>query len=218
MKKLLLTIFFTSTFLSSIFAQSNCPTISVTSPSGIIPIGDSMTFTANLSGGSYDKISYEWIISSGTLTSGQNTSTITVATDADLAGQTITATVKIIGLPQECKNEASASGEIVSPPLNNGCILTRNTYYGKISWRDEKEILENVAFELKNDTSAVAYFIVRNKSKNRSQIIKLRETKVRKYLFDKFKIAKNRIKFIDGGEDEDEIQIVIVPKSMLSPQ
>lgn len=202
-------MFFTFSFLSSIYAQSNCPTISVTSPNSITPIGDSMTFTANLSGGSYDKINYEWIISSGTLMKGQNTSSITIATNADLAGQTITATVKITGLPQECKNEVSESGEVAAakPPV---IWETKVAEYGKIPWNDERVRIDIVGVELKNDNELVAYFIVRNKSKKRSQVLKQREAKMQKYFFEAYKIAKNRIIFIGGGNGNDNTVVHIL--------
>lgn len=216
--KTLIFIFSIFAFAFSVSAQNDCPTISVIAPNNITPIGESMIFTAYLSGGSYDKISYEWTISSGTITSGQNTSSITVATNADLAGQTITVVVKISELPKECKNEVSGAGEIASLPPPPVGTHKRPVEYGKISWNEERWILEVVAIELKNGNDSIAYFIVRNNFKNRLQNLKIREAKVKKYFLNKFKIAKNRIKFIDEGDGDYQTTIFIVPAEAVPPQ
>jgi hypothetical protein len=92
----------------------DCPSgVSVTGPSGLTKIGDTMTFTASVNGGSQSNPSYNWTVSGGEIASGQGTNVITVNTTREMAGQTVTATVEATGFCDECKSfTGSASGEV----------------------------------------------------------------------------------------------------------
>lgn len=194
-----------------------CPAISVTGPNSITPIGDSMTFTANVSNDSYRKFSFEWTVSAGTITKGQGTSTIIVATNADAAGQTITASVKVSALPQNCLNESSESGEVAAKPPQ---IIwdPKVDDYVKITWRDEIVRLESIANELVNNDKSMAYFIVNTNEKSYSQMLKIREVKIRKYLFEKYKISKKRIRLVCGGKGNYRTTVWIIPIDAMPPQ
>lgn len=212
MKFTIFLIFSTLLFVTNAFSQNNCPTISVKGPSQITPIDDSMTFTANISGGSFDKVSYEWIASNGTIVSGQNTPTIVVSTNSDLAGQTVTATVKISGLPQNCQNETSESGEVeMKPPI--GIFYRKIDEYERLYWRDEKYRLKNAAIETKNDPDSMAIFIFFIPSKENLRNFKLRLTRIGKYLTETENIAKERIRFVFGGYGNYRTNINLLPMS-----
>ena len=91
-----------------------CPEISVTGPSEDTKPGESMTFTANVNGGSQQNVTYHWKVSAGQITDGQGTPSITVSTTPDMAGTKVTATLKIGG-PQEgcsCNLTASATASV----------------------------------------------------------------------------------------------------------
>ena len=70
------------------------PTLSVSGPGGTTNPGDSMTFTANVSGGG--DATYNWSVSAGTISSGQGTRSIMVSTNKDMAGMNVTATVEVM--------------------------------------------------------------------------------------------------------------------------
>ena len=72
-----------------------CPDISVIGPAEDTNPEDSITFTANVSGGAQESVTYEWTVSAGRITDGQGTPSITVSTTPDMAGTKVTATVKI---------------------------------------------------------------------------------------------------------------------------
>lgn len=212
-QKIMKTLLFISiSVIACIFsaaAQSPCPTIAVTGPSNLTLIGDSMTFTAKVEGIEFEKIKFEWTVDKGTITSGQSTSSITVATNADVAGQTITATVKVNELPKECKNEISESGEVAAPIVCGSPRVLDD--YGKLSWRDERLRLESVITELKNADDARALFIISATSKTGSQSFKNISTKIRKYLIEKRKISKERISFEFAGRGEKNVRIYVLP-------
>src|SRR5690606_20383933 len=86
----------------------DCGTLSVIGPAGITPPGQSMTFTANATGGSAD-VTYNWSVSSGTIESGQGTPSIVVSTTNDMANTSVTATVELGGLDPACNCPSTAS-------------------------------------------------------------------------------------------------------------
>lgn len=96
-----------------------CPSLSVTGPTTPTKAGENMVFTANVSGGSQDTVTYKWTVSEGKIAEGQGTSQILVKTTSEMKGRLITATVEIGGINGlcyggECQNNASASGEVTN--------------------------------------------------------------------------------------------------------
>ena len=86
-----------------------CPTINI---DGVKVAGKKtvdLTFTANISGGSADTVTYKWSISAGKIIEGQETPVIKV--DAEGAKEII-ATVEIGGVCEECLREASLTTKI----------------------------------------------------------------------------------------------------------
>lgn len=90
-----------------------CPTLSLDAPTTSVKTGETMTFTASVSGGSGETITYSWAISEGEIIEGQGTPVIKVATNAKMAGKVVKATVEIGGVCEECNKTESASVSIV---------------------------------------------------------------------------------------------------------
>lgn len=82
-----------------------CPSITVT---GVAGEGPNALFSANITSLS-DNLSYNWSVSSGTIDSGQGTLQINVAGSA---GQSVTATLEVGGVPASCPGTASATVEL----------------------------------------------------------------------------------------------------------
>ncbi len=215
MNKLLLfsILFFLSAF--SIIAQSPCPTISITAPTSLIKIGDSMTFTAKVDGINAENLKYKWIVSNGEISSGQGTLAINVATMQDMAGQTITATLEVSGLPQNCSKSFSNSAEI-EPPI---CCKdpARFDEYGKILWREEKIRISEAAKALKDNKDLMIFFRIQIKEKKYSQIFKIKKVRIEKYLIESHKISKDRIKIMFVGNDENLTDIWLMPAGVTLP-
>lgn len=134
-----------------------CWTIDVTGPSVITQPGDSMTFTANVTGGTATGITYNWSVSSGTITSGQGTPSITVATTRDMANQTVTATVDVGGTDvcPSCPRTDSASGGIA--PLPEPVKIDE---FGKRSNDEIRGLLDNFFNELNANPNNQGYIIL----------------------------------------------------------
>jgi hypothetical protein len=80
----------------------DCPTITVACPAARGPI----EFTATVSPDSaHLKVNFQWMVSRGKIASGQGTSKITV--DAERKGESMGASLEVVGLPAKCLNTAS---------------------------------------------------------------------------------------------------------------
>ncbi len=131
-----------------------CPSLSADGPAGLVTPGGSATFTANVSGsGSY---TYNWTVSNGTITSGQGTSSITVATTREMAGQTVTATVELGGTDAACNCDttASATAEIANLPQKD--LVDE---FGPLKDDDVKARVDNFYIRLNNDPNATGYIV-----------------------------------------------------------
>ena len=131
-----------------------CPTLSITGPAGVTAPGETMTFTANVSGGSGETITYDWTVSSGTIIEGQGTPVIRVATTPEMAGGNVTASVRIGGVCEDCPRDASETAGIDSEPTNREI-----DDFGVVANDDLRNRLDNFFLELQNNPAATGYII-----------------------------------------------------------
>lgn len=132
----------------------SCPSLSVSGPAGVTEPGQTMTFTANVSGG--PDVTYNWTVSSGTIESGQGTPSIVVRTsDAD-AGTNIRATVTLGGTDPACNcpREASESGPVAAPTTSE--LVDE---FGALPNDDIRGRLDNFFTVLNNNPNNQGYII-----------------------------------------------------------
>ncbi|MBX7169675.1 MAG: hypothetical protein K1X72_01885 [Pyrinomonadaceae bacterium] len=193
----------------------SCPSLSVSGPSGQTPIGGSMTFTANLSGGTQDRATYRWTVSSGTITSGQGTSAITVATTDAMAGQTVTATVEVGGLCADCTgNTGSASGDIATPPPPKQ--IQKTDEIGNAKPDDIKNRIQNLNLTVQGEPNSSGIIRVSGPAKDRAKQI----TAVNKALdfLARQGLDKTRYRVVDGGDAPAvSIEFYFVPAGVTAP-
>lgn len=186
-----------------------CPdNITVTGPAMITRPGDTMTFTANVSGGSQTDVEYNWTVSNGTIESGQGTPTITVATTPDMAGGNVTATVDLGGLCETCVKSASETAGIEQPP-----VAQQVDEFGNIANDDVRGRLDNYFVQLQNDPSAQGYIITYGSARD----VQRREALIRNHI--KFRnFDASRITFVRGG-NTGELRTVLftVPAGAEAP-
>jgi len=188
-----------------------CPTVSVSCPSEVDP-NQPITFTASVSGGdSAATYTYNWSVSAGTISSGQGTSTITVDT-ANLAGQSVTATVSIGGADPSCTGTTASCTTGVKPPKP---IAQKFDEYGNIRFNDEKARLDNYAIQLQNAPGAGGTIIVYGTCAGEGQ---QRGDRAKDYLVNTRGIEAGRITVVDGGcASELKVQLWIVPSGADAP-
>lgn len=171
-----------------------CPTLSVTGPAGVTNPGDTMTFTANTSGGSAQNITYNWTVSSGTITAGQGTQSITVATDASMAGGNVEATVNI-GLDVDCGCDKTESASAPVAPKPDVVLVDE---FGKLPNDEIRGRLDTFFAELSNNPNNQGYIINYGTDKE----IAARERLITNHIaFRNF--DRSRITLVKGGTSAD---------------
>jgi hypothetical protein len=192
--------------------QCNCPSLTVTGPAGITQPGGTMTFVANVSGGTQDQvITYNWTVDTGSITSGQGTPSITVAVPPDMKGGNITASVTIGGLDPSCNcpNEAHEVAGVAAPPP-----VQEVDTFGPLSNDDVKARVQNFYVQLANNPNSQGYIINYGTPKQiaarRAQI-----TKAITFL----KLDPSRVTFVDGPPHGAEVEthFYLVPPGATPP-
>lgn len=169
-----------------------------------------LTLTAEIRGAEVQtKLTFNWIISDGTILSGQGTRTITVAG----FGDSLAVQVEIQGLPQACPNKHSLSSYWCGLRL-----ARRFDQYGDIPLSDEKRRLDLLVAELQNFPSDQAYLIAYGVKPERRAVTEARLDRAKAYLRDKHQIDEGRIVIIYGGYREArEVEVWLVPTGAMPP-
>ena len=184
-----------------------CPTVSVSCPSDVDQ-GSPITFTASVNGDM--NVTYNWSVSTGTISGGQGTSSITVDT-AGLAGQTVTATVELGGLDPSCSRTASCTTGI--RPLN--AVPVKFDEYGNIKFNDEKARLDNYAIQLQNQPGSTGYILAYGSCAGEAQA---RADRAKDYLVNTRGIDAGRLVTVDGGCRSDlAVELWVVPTGATPP-
>jgi hypothetical protein len=190
----------------------DCPSLSVSGPAGITAPGGTMTFTANLGGGSQDQVTYNWSVSAGTIESGQGTPSITVSVPSDMAGGNITATVDVGGFDPNCNCTHTASETAgVTPPSQANLI----DEFGKATDDDVKARVDNWYIQLNQNPSAQGYVI----NYGTPAEIKRRKAQIQKAInFRKYDAS--RLTFVDGPDNGTgpDTKFYLVPPGADNPQ
>ncbi len=131
---------------------TECPTIRVTGPAGIIDPGEIAKYEADLDlKGSNVTPTFRWTISTGEIVSGQGTSSIEVRQPADSC---MTVTVEVTGFPDSCPLIASETACIDAPPLAVKIGEMRNTAVPDLT------VLRLFKDELRNNPNSQGYIFV----------------------------------------------------------
>ena len=176
-------------------AAQTCPTIRVNGPYDIIKQGTPVTFVALVDAPDNDaKRTFTWSVSAGTIVDGQGTSIAKVDTKG-LGGQTVTVTVEVGGISNNCSNNSSFSVEIESPPE-----AKKVDEFGEVNSEGEMARLDNFAIELQTEPLAKGYVIVYSGPKSKPGDASKSLTRIAGYLTKNLGIDAARIVTIDGGK------------------
>jgi len=195
-------------------APCNCPTsVDVSGPSGTSQLNQPMTFTASVRGGDGNfNLTYNWTVSTGTISSGQGTQSITVDTTGVAGGTNVTATVSVgvSGGGPSCNCgplSGSETAGIVTPPIST------ETEVGKVPADQLKANLDVYFTSLGNDPTARGYIINYGTA---AEIKKRRADVTAAAKFRNFDMS--RITFVDApGAGPIRSRLVIVPAGATPP-
>lgn len=187
-----------------------CPSgVTVIGPSDLVSAGQNITFVASVSGGGGNN-SYNWSVSNGSISSGQGTSSITVATTADMAGSNVTASVVTKALDCPC-GDLSASETAVIKDIPDPVLKEQ---FGKLSNDDVRARLDAYFITLQNDPNSRGYIINYGPPKDVAAREKLMKNHIAFRSFD-----PRRISFVNGGNRGAgvETSLWVVPAGATPP-
>ncbi|MGC2234834.1 MAG: hypothetical protein WA584_01565 [Pyrinomonadaceae bacterium] len=191
--------------------ECSCPTsFSVTGPSGTTMPGETMTFSANISGGSQSDVTYNWSVSAGSIESGQGSPVITVRAPSD--GTTnVTATVDVGGLCPTCDRSRSETAPVAAP-----ATYREVDTFGPLPDDEVKARVEAFYRELSNDPNATGYIINYGTDKQ----IAARERQINKAITF-LRLDKSRVTIVRGGVNPDgtgvKTRLFVVPAGASNP-
>lgn len=207
MRKLLFIFVSILFFCGGLVAQTNCPEISTSGPSGIVYPGDPVIFTATVEPSGKD-LKYEWSISAGEIIEGQGTTVIRVGIPKKGDVINVTATIQIAGLPAGCPNTMSetASTTICYVPE----IL--DEFRGPITVKHKIRV-ENAEIRLRNDHEFKLVIVLYYKSARQREIDK---RAILKYLNP---LVRGRVVFVNGPDrgDGPRVKLWLVPAGAEDP-
>jgi hypothetical protein len=89
--------------------------------------------------------------------------------------------------------------------------------YGNVSWEDEKAHLDNFALALQRDLNLTGYIVVYAGRRACLGEAKYRALRAMKYVVKTHNIRENRIRWIDGGYQE-ELRVILQPLEPDAPE
>lgn len=215
MKRLVFVIVTNLIFTFAPFAQSSCPSLSVTGPSGLPKSDEPWFFTANLSKEAENyKVEYIWEAIGGKIIEGQGTSNLKVLADEMCS---VEVTVKVKGLPENCLNITGSASASISD-----CNLSRPSVkmdavsddYPRI----HKEIFQNIALALNSEPSTKAYIVERFKQGTSQEAVKKKLSTTISFLTKNLRISADRVTLQVYFEKDNLTEFWIVPTGATPPE
>lgn len=191
-----------------------CPTLSVSCPD-VVRAGVPATFTLAVNNAPADaKLTYNWVVSAGTISAGQGTGSITVDTTGVPGNSTLTAVVEVGGLSESCPNSMSCTTALPQPHFHD-----KVDEYGNINFEDEKARLDNFGIEVQNWPEGVGYIVGYGGRRSRRGEAARRVKRAKHYLVTVRGIDASRLVTIDGGYREElTVELRIRSKEMKPPE
>jgi hypothetical protein len=208
---------FRAAFVAVLFALAQsppaprCPAVVVICPDYT---GSPLRFTASVTGGDAGVTpTFNWTLSAGAIGGGQGTSSITVDTTG--VNGTLTATVDVGGYDRSCRTSASCTTSFHCPPPTSRKV----DEYGVVSLGVEKERLNHVYEELRNDPTAQGYLICYGGRRSRAGEAERRCRRAREYLVPTRGIDASRVVLVEGGlREAPATEFWLVPSGAEPPQ
>ncbi|MFZ1702444.1 MAG: hypothetical protein WBO10_14715 [Pyrinomonadaceae bacterium] len=177
----------------------SCGDLSITGPNSATNSGETMTFSARVTG--EKDVTYEWEVDKGRIISGQGTSTIRVSTSA-LSDEAITATVTTKSSCETCGHTESETGIVVAAPAP-----VKIDEFEMLPVDDVRARIDAFMIELQNDSTHQGYII------NYGTVAQVaaREKVIKEQLAAR-KFPLGRLIFVNGGVERSiRTRLWIVP-------
>jgi len=173
------------------FSQQNgkCPTIDISGPSGVIPVGGSARYTVQVSPVDASlQLTYRWSLSAGEIRSGQGTRELEIIQPTGIP----TVNVEIEGLPNDCPNTASETYCVLPPPATEKLA----TVGGTITLKKLAIIKDQLD---KYPDKNVQFFLIVSGTKQNPSVTKKVDT-LKRFFGD-----NERITYVDSERTDDSV-------------
>lgn len=192
--------------------DKKCPSLIITCPSGNWAVGDRVVISAEVIGAAPDSaLVYNWSTSAGVITQGQGSNSIRIDTK-DIGGQSVTVTVEVGGIAG-CPMIESCSLPLIEYPPPAPRFFDN---YSGLTFREEKQRLNNLAAELRRKPDMTAYIVVYHQQPSFPVEMLSRIGRIRDYLIKQQAIDAERVVFADGGKRERlDFEIYLLPPNLL---
>lgn len=197
---------------SEVHKASECPEIIVTGPSGVSTPGDLIRFFVELKPEPKLNLLYEWSTSAGKVNEGQSTKSIGVRYLMEMRGTSLIATVKVSGLPSECKD----SGSDVAPLTWDPGPELLSEFSISIA-RIHHQNLRKAADEQKNDPNVQIYIIEYFRPGTSVRSINLKKNKIMTFMVKTLKIYGPAVTIVTAEAYRPYTRIYCVPPGASNP-
>ena len=187
-----------------------CPVISVSQVEAA-STGPTLIYKANIQGGdSLVTPKFNWTVSTGKITGGQDTSEVLVDAEHNNA---ITVTVEVIGYPANCQNKASYTS--ITEPVQ---VSRKFDEYHDLKFNEERLRLDQFAIALHNEPGAKGYIIIYDATDTRKPALRERGERAKNYLVKERGLKETQIVVVNGGRrDKRSVELFITPLGALPP-
>jgi len=192
--------------------SGGCPEIVVTGPSGVSTPGELIGFIVEVSPEPASNLSYHWSTSSGEVNEGQSTKGIGVRYLMEMRGMTLTATVKVSGLPSHCGDSASENTPLI---WDTGPEVISEFWIPITSIHQRN--LRRVAAEVKSRPYDQIYIIEYFPSGTSDRSIKLKKSKIMAFLVKTLKVYGPAITIVTAEGDHPHTRIFLIPPGANNP-
>jgi hypothetical protein len=201
--------------------KSPCPfPVNLSAPQQVNE-GDIITYTADVAYSGTANLKYTWKVTPSTarIISGLGTREITVDSTG-VGGQRIVATLTADDGSSDPSCAQTAQAVSMVKPLEKRAIVAQEfDECVSCSFDDQKARLDNLAVELQNDPSTIAYIIAYGGRMSPSAQVDKLMTRAREYLVSQRGIDVSRFVVVNGGfREEDTVELWIVPSGAKPPQ
>lgn len=145
-------LYFSPEFGRAQTAASACPTVSISTPNGLLPADEKTKFSAEIHGGSGKNLGFRWAISRGVIVSRSDAQEIEVRPGKDYAGHSLEIFVRVNEVGGACTTFSSTVAEVRA----NLIVDTFNDF-GAVPSGQVKSIIDNYYVMLNNNLDAQGY-------------------------------------------------------------
>ncbi|HEX5706848.1 MAG TPA: hypothetical protein VFX96_06115 [Pyrinomonadaceae bacterium] len=194
-------------------ARQTCPSVSIECPDTFRE-GEELSFRVVVADADPSlALTYEWSVSTGTITGGQGTASITVDATG-FEGRGVTATVSVGGLPEGCESSVACATAVSRDDVSARLADS----YGRVNNEEHGAHLDSFFDALQNEPGATGYIVAYAGRRARAGEAMMWGERAKNYLVGERQVSGERVVVMDGGfREELTVELFIVATGAQPP-